>query len=200
MNTHQFSGLTNLYNNWNNVIAAAHRGACGCYPENTILSMRKAIECGADMIEFDLRASKDGIPVLLHDNTLDRTSDMQGKPEEYSLAQLRCGNFSHYIYGTDYKNGKEVSKPVYRTMKIPTFEDILQQFRGQTAMNIQVYAEQSVMKEICRLYKQYQMYDQGYLTIATMKDIDYIKSIDKNIEICYTPGWEERTTPENLKL
>jgi len=57
--------------------------------------MRKAAEWGSDMIEFDLRMTKDGVLVLLHDATLDRTSNPQGPPANYTLAELKQGNFSH---------------------------------------------------------------------------------------------------------
>ena len=53
----------------------AHRGASFDHPENTLSAMRQAVAAGADMIEFDLRATKDGVPVVLHDTTIDRTSD-----------------------------------------------------------------------------------------------------------------------------
>ncbi len=56
----------------------AHRGASGLFPENTLLAFRKAIEGGADAIEFDVRVTKDGIPVVIHDSTVDRTTDGVG--------------------------------------------------------------------------------------------------------------------------
>ncbi len=56
----------------------AHRGASGLFPENTLLAFRKAIEVGADAIELDVRLTKDGIPVVIHDPTVDRTTDGVG--------------------------------------------------------------------------------------------------------------------------
>ncbi len=56
----------------------AHRGASGLFPENTLLAFREAIALGADAIELDVRVTGDGIPVVLHDSTVDRTTDGVG--------------------------------------------------------------------------------------------------------------------------
>ncbi len=56
----------------------AHLGASGFFPENTLLAFRKAIEGGADALEFDVRVTEDGIPVVIHDSTVDRTTDGVG--------------------------------------------------------------------------------------------------------------------------
>lgn len=196
----EFPGLNALCADSKHVIVTAHRGLSGCFPENTTLAMRKAIQCGADILEFDLRVSRDGVPVLLHDATLNRTSDLNGRPEELNLEELRCGNFSHYLFGTEASAGKRYDTPVYRTMTIPTFEEILQEFRGQAGMNIQVYTDNDALTEICRLYQAYQMYDHGYLTLARLEDCEQVKQIDKRIEICFTPAWSERGTEEGLRL
>ena len=52
-----------------------HRGAMGHAPENTMTSFEQALQLGADMLEFDVRLSKDGVPVIVHDANLDRTSN-----------------------------------------------------------------------------------------------------------------------------
>ncbi len=55
------------------ILITAHRGYSLEYPENTLLSMAKAVEAGADFIEFDLRSTKENVPLLLHDSILKRT-------------------------------------------------------------------------------------------------------------------------------
>ena len=73
----------------NNIFVAAHRGFCGKYPENTMLAFRKAIELGVDQIETDVRITKDDELVLIHDATLDRTTNGTGKVCDYTLAELK---------------------------------------------------------------------------------------------------------------
>jgi len=195
MATNRYQSLTGLYEDWSQVIITAHRGASICYPENCALAMRKAVACGSDMIEFDLRLTKDGVPVLLHDATLDRTSNLQGPPANYSLAELKQANFS-------YRNVPEqpLSEATYAEMSIASFEDILQEFCGRVGMNIQVYTGPAGIAEVCRLYLKYDMVDHGYLTLASLDEIKTVREINPAIEICYTPPWKERGTPEQLRF
>lgn len=67
----------------------AHRGFCSKYPENTILAFQKAIEEGVDGIENDVQLTKDGEMVLIHDETIDRTTDGRGYVKDYTLGELR---------------------------------------------------------------------------------------------------------------
>lgn len=66
----------------------AHRGASGYAPENTLPAFELAIRQGADAIELDVRLTADGVPVVLHDATLDRTTDRRGPLGTLSLAEL----------------------------------------------------------------------------------------------------------------
>jgi glycerophosphoryl diester phosphodiesterase len=69
-------------------ILEAHRGYSGRYPENTMLAFRQAIKAGAVSIELDIHVSSDSELVVIHDATLDRTSNGRGPVAEHSLAQL----------------------------------------------------------------------------------------------------------------
>jgi glycerophosphoryl diester phosphodiesterase len=66
----------------------AHRGASGAAPENTLPAFELAVRQGADAIELDVRLTGDGVPVALHDSTLDRTTDRGGPLGALSLAEL----------------------------------------------------------------------------------------------------------------
>lgn len=67
-----------------------HRGAMAVAPENTIASFRRAAADGADWIEFDVRLSGDGVPIIFHDDTLERTSDGVGPVSSHALAALKA--------------------------------------------------------------------------------------------------------------
>ena len=69
----------------------AHRGASGERPEHTLAAYRLALEEGADYIEPDLRQTKDGIFIALHDASLNRTTDVASHPEFAPLARLKLG-------------------------------------------------------------------------------------------------------------
>ncbi len=67
----------------------AHRGASGRFPENTVLAFREAVAAGADAIELDVHLSGDGIPVVIHDATVERTTNGRGSVHEMRLDALR---------------------------------------------------------------------------------------------------------------
>ena len=66
----------------------AHRGASGEFPENTMLAFEKGLALGADALEFDVRLSSDGIPVVIQDSTIDRTTNGKGAVENLTLREL----------------------------------------------------------------------------------------------------------------
>jgi glycerophosphoryl diester phosphodiesterase len=66
----------------------AHRGYSECYPENTLVGLEAALSSGADCIEFDVQFSKDGVPMVIHDNGLKRTTGVDGFVNQTTAAQL----------------------------------------------------------------------------------------------------------------
>lgn len=81
--------MTMPTNRAQNPLRIGHRGAAGHAPENTLVALELAITYGVDMVEFDVRRSADGALVLLHDDSVDRTTNGEGKIEEWSLSLLR---------------------------------------------------------------------------------------------------------------
>ncbi|NLE12333.1 MAG: hypothetical protein GX628_01510 [Clostridiales bacterium] len=72
-----------------NIYVAAHRGWCAKYPENTMEAIRAAGELGVDQIEVDIRVTRDGELVLIHDDTVDRTTNGTGRVCDYTFEELR---------------------------------------------------------------------------------------------------------------
>ena len=73
-----------------NIWVAAHRGWSSDYPENTMVAFRAAIELGVDQLELDVRVTKDNELVIMHDATVDRTTNGTGHVDEYTLQELRA--------------------------------------------------------------------------------------------------------------
>jgi glycerophosphoryl diester phosphodiesterase len=71
------------------MIIVGHRGACGHAPENTLKSFAKAVEMGCQRVEFDVHLSRDGVPVVIHDDTLDRSTNGKGPVRSLTLAELK---------------------------------------------------------------------------------------------------------------
>lgn len=97
----------------------AHRGASGHAPENTLAAMLKALSLGADGIELDVHLSKDGVPVVIHDETLERTTNGHGKVSEHTLAALQ-----HFDAG----NGE----------RIPTLQEVIELVNGNAILFIEI--------------------------------------------------------------
>lgn len=91
----------------------AHRGYSGKYPENTMLAFKKAIEIGIDGIELDVQLTKDNVVVIIHDETIDRTTNGKGEVVNYTYEELEKFDAS-YIYAGQYG-----------VNKIPTLEEYL---------------------------------------------------------------------------
>ncbi|MCZ7545146.1 MAG: glycerophosphodiester phosphodiesterase [Anaerolineae bacterium] len=72
------------------VLRIAHRGASAYAQENSLAAFRKAAELGADMVEIDIRATADGVPVVSHDSSLKRVFGVEGNVGDYTLSQLRA--------------------------------------------------------------------------------------------------------------
>ena len=175
-------------------LVTAHRGNSLEYPENTLLAMEKAVEAGADFIEFDLRSTSDDVPILLHDETLKRTADAEGRPEERPLAEIKTLNASWF------RRMLRRSAPLPEKVEIPTFEEILSALGDKVAMNIQIYlSTPAALAEACRLYRKYDMYDKGYMTIAEEEVVEAVWAIDRDIAVCLAPGWRERVDEKNMR-
>ncbi len=78
-----------MFSNSTLPMVIGHRGACGSAPENTLVSFEKAIDCGVPMVEFDVRVCKSGELVVIHDETVDRTTNGTGRVAELTLDQLK---------------------------------------------------------------------------------------------------------------
>ena len=72
-----------------NVEIVAHRGGAGMAPENSLTCIEKGIATGADIIEIDIRLTKDDIVVVCHDSNVKRTTDGKGKIEEMTFEEVR---------------------------------------------------------------------------------------------------------------
>ncbi len=98
-----------------------HRGNRAFAPENTLESFREAVALGADAIEFDVQVSRDGVPVVMHDATLDRTTDGHGPVAQYSVAELQ-----RLDAGARFTRDRGTSFPWRgRGVRISTFDEII---------------------------------------------------------------------------
>ena len=103
----------------------AHRGASAYFPENTLLSLEGAIDMDADMAEIDVLLSRDGVPVVVHNERIHRATGGRGRVAHYTLAELK-----RFDFGYKFKAA--------RGERIPTLEEVLELCAGRIALNIEI--------------------------------------------------------------
>ena len=118
----------------------AHRGAHKTVPENSLASLEKAIELGVDYVEIDVRRTKDGALVIMHDAGVNRMTNGKGKIEDLTLEEIRK---------LDIVRGKTQA---VTGQKIPTFEEILQRAKGH--MKIYVDHKKAPPAEVLALIEK----------------------------------------------
>lgn len=127
------------------VMVVAHRGDWREAPENSVWAVKKAIEKGVDMAEIDLAMTKDSILILMHDNTIDRTTTGKGKPSEFTLEEIK-------------KLSLRDGLGVETQMKVPTLEEILGISNGKILLNLDKGFD--YIKQVYPLLKKRNMFDQ----------------------------------------
>src|SRR5690349_7670250 len=120
--THVDSILHDFYHRPERVLVVAHRSAHLVHPENSLAAIRDAIAIGADIIELDVRKTKDGVYVVLHDKTIDRTTASKGAVSSYTYDQLKKIPL--------LQNGQPTSE------RIPTFESALRTAKDHIMVDI----------------------------------------------------------------
>lgn len=173
--------LKELYKDGNFVITA-HRGASGLEPENTIRSFERAIEIGADVVEFDVRYTKDNELVILHDISLDRTTNGKGLLCDWDWKEAKKLTASHWRGTHDI--GEHLDAPFAPEVHIPTLEETLYTLQGRTNLNIQLYAEKpDHLKRICALYDKLNLYESAFLMVTDFNVASQIRAINPLIHI-----------------
>ena len=142
----------------------AHRGASEYEPENTLKSFKKAIDLGAELIEFDVRLSKDNSLVIMHDKTVDRTTNGSGIVREMTLSQLK---------ELDAGEGE----------KIPTFEEALKLIKGKAKPVVEI-KEINTEDEILDLLDKHNLIKDAFIVSFKKKVLKKVRSINKNIKTC----------------
>lgn len=111
------------------LLAIAHRGASGHCPENTLAAFRRAIELGADMVELDCQLTRDGEVVVIHDDTLDRTTTGRGAVAVRTLAEIRALDAGSWF------------SPQFAGERVPTLAEVVDCLRGKVALNLEMKGE-----------------------------------------------------------
>lgn len=152
-----------------------HRGAREKAPENTIASFQQAVDDGADSVELDVQLSKDGVYVVIHDDTLDRTTNGSGPVKEHTLAELKSLDAGSWFGDQSEFKGE----------RIPTLEESLEWAQGRTKVDIEVKQNPDVpmtSRSLINLIKAKGMEGQVAVTSFDRKFVEAVEARAPEIE------------------
>jgi glycerophosphoryl diester phosphodiesterase len=135
----------------NRLFIYAHRGASAEAPENTLAAFRRAVEVGADGIELDVHLSRDGLPVVIHDDALDRTTDGEGFVAAYDCEELRTLDAGSWF------------DPGFAGEPLPTLDETLSLLAGRLRLNLEVKDARAAMAILEQLHD----YPQAEVVISS---------------------------------
>ena len=140
----------------------AHRGASGTFPENTLSAFRAAIDAGADMCELDVQLTRDAAVVVIHDETVNRTTDGAGE-----VAALTLEEIQRLDAGAKFKGGKVKGE------RIPTLDEVFAATIGKCGLNIELKAGGVEAQVAATMQARNAFAD----SIVSSFDWDYLKKI-----------------------
>jgi glycerophosphoryl diester phosphodiesterase len=135
------------------LLKIAHRGASGYEPENTLLAFEKAIDLNADGIELDVHLSADAVLVVIHDETIDRTTNGKGAVNQFSVTELKAFT-------------------IETTQKIPTLVEVLDLVNKQCMINIELKGL-GTAKPVIELLEQYVKEKKWHYTDFLISSFDW---------------------------
>ena len=160
-----------------------HRGASAVAPENTIAAFREAIAVGADGIEFDVRLTRDGIPVVIHDSTLRRTG---GLPER--VADLTQSEIATFDVGSWFARKKDLPPGTFAGETVPTLTELFTLFQSNNwtmylEMKCDSPAEYAPLVEACcSLIDDHSLKDRVMIECFQLPALRIVREIDSDIK------------------
>ncbi len=176
----------------NSEVIIAHRGFSSLYPENTLISFRKALDTGVDFIELDIRLSSDNEIIVIHDETIDRTTDGKGRVDQLTLDQIR-----------KYSAGKWFSES-FSKEKVPTLIEVFELIGKKTKLMIEI-KQPGIEDRLINLIECYDMTGNIICISYFLESVAEIKRLNPSIPIgiiknCFDPGMLKDYLRANINM
>jgi glycerophosphoryl diester phosphodiesterase len=150
------------------VLACAHRGEHLRHPENSLPAIQAAIDAGVDYVELDIRTSRDGYLVLMHDSTVNRMTDGTGAIRDMTLAEIKKLDLGARFPGK------------FPGLRIPTFDEALEVTKGK--IGVYVDTKNAAPKDLIAAIERYDMGDHVMFYSAS---VEFLKQIAE-----LRPSWK----------
>ncbi len=192
----------------------AHRGGGGLHPENTLGAFEYSAQMGADVLELDVHSTADGMLVVMHDGTVDRTTDGTGKIGEMTLEAVKKLD-AGFPFTSD---GGKTYPFRGQGIQVPTLEEVFAALPEMTFNIEPKQAEPSITKPLCEMIRARKMTDKVIVgsfrqtainefrqfcpevaTSATPSEVtDFLARSKTGISASYTPPFQALQVPRNL--
>jgi len=153
--------MTHPFFNRPRPVILGHRGAAGSAPENTLFAFAQGLRQGAHMLESDIQVSADGVPILLHDSRVDRTTQGSGEASDLSLDQIKGLDASARFKPAP---GIQAAPGSEEPLQIPTLREAFEAF-PEAAFNLEIKGESAeLVSAVVALVLEFDREDRTLLT------------------------------------
>ncbi len=173
----------------NKIYVIAHRGAHQGIPENSLPAYQKAIDLGCDFVEIDVRTTKDGKFLSVHNSTIDNyTTGKKGSVKDLTLAELKSVDIGEKL-GEEWKN-----------TRIPTFEEILKLCKGKIGIYLDL--KDAPIPDLMAIIRKYKMEQDiiWYIPYLYLMELENVETLFGNSFIMPDPQNEKNLKPMFDKL
>lgn len=161
------------------VAVCAHRGSSGTHPENTLSAFREAFRVRVDMIEFDVAMTRDGALVVLHDETVDRTTNGTGRIQELTLATVRALEAGLHV------------DPAFPGERVPTLAEVLDETPRQCRLNVHVKpfapSVPALVEAVVGAIVSRELLETAFVT-GDANEVKLAKAVDHRVTTCNLTG------------
>lgn len=166
-------------------IRIAHRGASRIAPENTLAAFKEAIEIGVDAVELDLQGTADGQVVVIHDASLDRTTDLSGQIKDTSLETIKQADAGTWF------------NPKFAGESIPTLSEALVSIADNAIALLEI-KDVSITKSVVRIVQNMDMVEQSVIISFHSSAIQTVRALEPRLPTGYIIGSKENIQPIQL--
>lgn len=163
------------------ILSIAHRGASGYAPENTLSALRLAVLMNADCLEIDLQLTKDGEIVVMHDRTVNRTTNGKGEIRRMTLADVKALDAGSW-FNAEYPM---YAREEYAREKVPTLREVFETFGNRTSYLLETKSNADnpgLEEKLWALVEQYDLADRVAVQSFSRKSLKKLRKLAPSLK------------------
>lgn len=177
----------------------AHRGASGYAPENTLAAFQLAVLMNADYLEIDLQLTKDGEIVVMHDSTVNRTTDGRGDIGQMTLAEIQTLDAGSWFNELNPAYAREE----YKGEKVPTLREVFEKFGDRTRYLLETKSPDNnpgLEEKMLALVREFGLTDQVAIHSFSRKSLKKMRRLAPNVKLFQLIWYNHPSTITREKL